>query len=317
MGDSDPQSLGAAAWSLARRQHGVVSWWQLLELGFSPKAIKHRVANGRLHPIYRGVYAVGRPELTQYGRWMAAVLRCGPHAYLSHGAPGALLRIRPEPRRGGGLATPIDISLNAAVFRQAPGIRIHRRPNLTPDDLTTQQGIPTTTPIRTLIDLATRLPANQLERAVNQADKLDLVDPETLRTALEERKGQRGVRPLRTLLDRHTFRLTDSELERRFLLLSHKAGLPPPLTQQRVNGYRVDFKSVDPSHAPELGLVVETDGLRYHRTPAQQTTDHRREQAHAASGLERLRFSHAQIRFEPEYVMEMLAGVARRIASRP
>jgi very-short-patch-repair endonuclease len=83
-----------------------------------------------------------------------------------------------------------------------------------------------------------------------------------------------------------------------------------PMTQQRVNGYRVDF------YWPELGLVVETDGLRYHRTPVQQTRDHRRDQAHAAAGLERLRFSRAQIRYEPEHVVETLENVIRRLSGR-
>ena len=69
---------------------------------------------------------------------------------------------------------------------------------------------------------------------------------------------------LRELLDRSNFSLTDSELERRFLPLAHSAGLPPPQTRRRVNGFRVDF------FWPELGLVVETDGLTYHRTPVAQ-----------------------------------------------
>ena len=100
------------------------------------------------------------------------------------------------------------------------------------------------------------------------------------------------------MLDRRTFRLTDSELERRFLPLARAAGLPVPLTRQRVNGFEVDF------FWPDLGLVVETDGLRYHRTPAQQARDRLRDQAHTAAGLTPLRFTHAQVRFEPGHVRE-------------
>ena len=65
-----------SVWSLAREQWGVVSRRQLLELGYGPQAIKRRVANGRLHQARRGVYAVGRPELSRYGGWMAIVLGC-------------------------------------------------------------------------------------------------------------------------------------------------------------------------------------------------------------------------------------------------
>jgi hypothetical protein len=59
---------------LARRQHGVLARQDLLRLGLRRARIKHRVASGRLHPVGRGVYAVGRRELTREGRWMAAVL---------------------------------------------------------------------------------------------------------------------------------------------------------------------------------------------------------------------------------------------------
>jgi very-short-patch-repair endonuclease len=118
-----------------------------------------------------------------------------------------------------------------------------------------------------------------------------------------------GLAVLRGSLDRNTFTTTDSVLERRFLALVRESGLPMPLTQQRVNGYRVDF------YWPELGLVVETDGLRYHRTPAQQAVDHRRDHAHAAAGLERLRFPRAHIRYEPSRVIETLSRVIQRLGA--
>jgi very-short-patch-repair endonuclease len=112
---------------------------------------------------------------------------------------------------------------------------------------------------------------------------------------------------VRTTLDRRTFMLTDTELERRFLVIARRAGLPRPQTQQRLNGFRVDF------YWPDLRLVVETDALRYHRTPAQQAKDRVRDQAHAATGLTPLRFTRAQVRFEPEHVARTLAAVAGRL----
>ena len=157
------------------------------------------------------------------------------------------------------------------------------------------------------MDLGTELGPEQLEAAVNEADKLGLIDPEALRDAVDEHRGLDGVASLRKVLDRRTFRLTDSELERRFLRLVRRAGLPPPRTRERVNGYVVDF------HWPELGLVVETDGLRYHRTPAQQAKDRARDQAHTAAGLTPLRFTHAQIGYEPWQVANLLTSVAERL----
>ena len=169
--------------------------------------------------------------------------------------------------------------------------------------------IPLTSAARTLVDLATRLSLRELEAAVNEADKLDLIGPASLRSALGEMAGQHGVPELRRLLDRRTFRLTDSELERRFLAAVRSSHLPQPETRQLVNGFRVDFLWRD------LGLVVETDGLRYHRTPSQQALDRRRDQIHTAAGLTTLRFTNAQVRFETAEVIEVLVNVAARLAA--
>ena len=117
----------------------------------------------------------------------------------------------------------------------------------------------------------------------------------------------RGLGRLRTWLDRRSFRLTRSKLERWFLPLAARAGLPVPETKAWVNGFEVDF------HWPEPRLVVETDSLRHHRTPAQQSRDHERDQAHTAAGYTRLRFTHEQVRYEPEHVLATLRPVARRL----
>jgi very-short-patch-repair endonuclease len=180
---------------------------------------------------------------------------------------------------------------------------------MAPSDFTRHRGIPVTTPVLTLVDLA-GMSYRNLERAVNEADRLDLVDPEALRIALEAYRGRRGVRRLRELLDRRTFRLTDSELERLFLPLVAQAGLPVPITREHLSGFRIDF------FWPDLRLVVETDGLRYHRTPAQQARDRRRDQDHLAAGYTPLRFTHAQVRYEPEHVRSILRKVARQLLDR-
>jgi hypothetical protein len=138
---------------LAAEQHGVITRTQLLELGFSPRAIKHRVLKGRLHPAHRGVYAVGRPELSRHGRWMAAVLSCGPAAALSHGSAAAVWGIRSDDGR-------IEVSVPTGHPRRR-GMTVHRR---TVVDVTHRHGIPVTTVVQTLVDLATRLPVSALER---------------------------------------------------------------------------------------------------------------------------------------------------------
>ena len=173
--------------------------------------------------------------------------------------------------------------------------------------MTETRAIPVTTPIRTLLDLAAQVDEARLERAVNEADRLDLVDPDALRAVLDDYPGERGVGRLRTLLDQRTFRMTDSKLERWFLSLVQGIGMPMPLTRQQLNGFRVDF------FWPDLRLVVETDGLRYHRTPAQQARDRLPDHRHLAAGFTPLRFTHWQVRHEPEYVRSTLRAVARRL----
>jgi len=129
------------------------------------------------------------------------------------------------------------------------------------------------------------------------------VDPETLRRALDGYVGMPGVKTLRTMLDRHTFRLSDSDLEIYFRPLALSGGFPPPLTKHWVLGYEVDF------WFPDHGLVVETDGLRYHRTPAQQTRAAKRDQKHTAAGLRVLRFTHWQIAHAPNEVTDVLRQI--------
>jgi very-short-patch-repair endonuclease len=286
-------------WEVAARQHGVLTRGQLRELGFSGPAIERRAANGRLHRVARGVYAVGRPELTRRGRWMAATLACGPRAVLSYGSAAELWGIGAEPEES------VEVSLRVFSRRERPGIKAYRRPKLEDRDVTVFSQIPVTTVVRTLIDCAQQLDAAGIERMVNEADARNLVHLDSLRAERISRPGQWGVGKLRDLIDRCTFRLTDSELERRFLGIVHEAALEPPRTGQRLNGFKVDF------FWPRLGLVVETDGLTYHRTPAQQKRDRVRDQAHTAAGLTPLRFTHEQVRFDRGHVRETLRATVR------
>jgi hypothetical protein len=293
-----------------------------VELGFSHDAIRHRVATRRLHLVARGVYAVGRQELSREGRWMAAILACGDGAVLSHRSAAALFGIGEERQlglgRGGRLSRELDRSgerlIELSVRRRGehhrPGLKVRTRPSLPSQDVGTFAGIPVTSPVRTFLDLATELPANRLERAINEADKHDLIDPDALRKALDSRAGEPGVRSLRRVLDQHTFRLSDEELEVLFRPLATAAGLPVPLTKQIVDRFEVDF------YWPKLGLVVETDGWRYHRTPSAQTRDALRFQVHTAAGRTPLRFSHWQVKYDPGHVKDVLTRTASHLQAR-
>lgn len=301
MGAEKVETRDGSAWDLVERQHGVVTRKQLLALGFSTKAVRHRVERGRLFLVRRGVYAVGRRELSREGRWMAAVLACGKEAMLSHGSAAALWGFGKE-RKGA-----IDVSVRRHCKVRRPGIRVHDRAGLWNRDIGTRLGIPVTQPVKTFLDVALELPENRLERAINEADKRDVIDPDALRKALEDHSGEPGIRPLRAILDKHTFRLSDDELELLFRPIAAAAGLPTPLTKAMVNEFEVDF------FWPDLGLVVETDGWRYHRTPSAQTRDALRFQTHTAAGLTPLRFSHYQVKYEPRHVRQILERTAENL----
>lgn len=278
---------------------------QLLALGFTKSAIEHRLRTGRLHPIRRGIYAVGRRHLDREGRWMAAVLACGPGAALSHRSAAALWGFAKEH------PDYIGLSVLRPSEARLPGVRVHRRPNLPAEDITQRRNIPLTQPVRTFLDLVSVMGPRNLERAVNEADKLDVIDADALRKALDDHAGEPGVRPLRRILDQHTFRLSDDELERLFRPLASAAGLPVPLTKHKLGRFEVDF------FWPSLGLVVETDGWRYHRTPSAQTRDALRFQTHTAAGLTPLRFSHHQVKYEPAHVKTVLTATAANLRGRP
>jgi very-short-patch-repair endonuclease len=287
-------------WELARSQHGVVARRQLMDRGLTSKAITHRVRAGRLHPLRRGVYAVGRPDVGRHGRWMAAVLSCGPAALLSHRSAAVLWRFADA-----SLEAEVEVVVPRTAVRRPSGIRVHRRVDLGPEHRREVAGIPLTDPISTLVDLASCAVEWRVERAISEADRLDLVNPETLRATVPTLPPRPGMVRLRRLLGLDA--LTDSGLERKFLGLVRAAGLPRPETQAWVNGYRVDF------YWSDLGLVVETDGWRYHRTAGQQATDYRRDQAHTRDGLTTLRVAESQIRYEPQHVRATLSAVAARL----
>lgn len=302
MAPSTVQPWAREAWRTARRQHGVVTRAQLLGLGMSVDAIRHRLDTGRLHELHRGVYAVGRREIPRLGQLMAAVLACGPEARLSHRSGAELWGVR---KRADG---PIEVSVPAASRPRCPGIRAYRRANLRPPRLV--QGIPVGDSVSILVDLATCLSAEGVEDAVNEADRLGLVATDRLPALLAAHPRRPGRGRLRRILESQTFSRSQTKLERRFLPIARAAGLPKPAAQARLGRYRVDF------HWPALGLVVETDGLTYHRTAADQAVDITRDQTHARAGLRTVRFTHSQVFHQSDYVREVLEDTVRALGAR-
>jgi hypothetical protein len=173
--------LDAVIAGRARDQYGVVSRAQLRSLGLSTDAIDRRVAPGRLHPIHRGVYAVGHTLLTERGRWTAAVLACGDRAALFGASAAALWDIRRSDAAWIDVVVPTD----AGRAKRSP-IRVHRVRTLRPDEVIAHHGIGVTTPARTILDLAATLSRDRLERALDRTTDRE-----------RRRRGRRGRLPLR------------------------------------------------------------------------------------------------------------------------
>jgi very-short-patch-repair endonuclease len=290
---------------LAGRQHGVVARRQLLTLGLHGNAIDRRLEAGRLHRVHAGVYAVGHPLLSHYGRWMAAVLACGPGAALGYASAAALWDLRR------GVPAVIDVVVPTPGGRARSGLRIHRHPGLSTTDVTTKRGIPVTTPARTILDYAGVATDRELKYALDQAEIQELTDYPALDAIARAHPRHRGSTRLRQTLKRHEAgtAMTRSELESAFLALCERHGLPRPLVNQPLAGLTVDFVFA------AQRVVVETDGWTWHRGRAAFERDRERDAVLAAAGYTTLRFTDRQIALAPSTVVRALTTALERRAA--
>lgn len=209
---------------------------------------------------------------------MAAVLACGEGAVLSHRSAAVLWRLL-APANGA-----IDVSVPTASGRKhRSGIRIHRRPSLSPDSVMRRRGIPVTTPTQTIADLRGSVSAARLRRATRQAEVLGL----------------------RTGLDR-TPDPTRSELEHLFLRLCHRHRLPTPEVNVRIGSHTVDFLW------REQRVVVETDGYRYHRGSQAFEDDHERDLDLRSRGYDIVRLTYRQVTADPKRAAAAVAEALQR-----
>jgi very-short-patch-repair endonuclease len=206
----------------------------------------------RLHRIHRGVYALGHKRLTAKGRWMAAVLACGPGAILSHRDAAALHDLR---RIGSG-----KIDVTAPSRHNLPGVRCHFVRGLHPEESTAVDGIPVSSLARTYLDLAEIVTHDRLIDALEGGQRQDKLDVGALHAVIARNPGRRGIKPLQAavaeLADEPP--LLQSGLERAFRALAHTHHLPQPQFNVYVEGELVDVVW------PEHRLVVEVDGRKWH-----------------------------------------------------
>ena len=299
---AQPSTAAMEIAAIARRQHGVITYGQLVDAGLSPSTISRWAQAGHLHRLHRGVYAVGHTNLSRHGRWLAAVLACGGDAALSHGASARLQTLELTSRLG-----TIHVSVPAGSKRRPPGILVHRPRRLEAVDVTTRFAIPTTTATRTLFDLASTVSPRELRGLFERAEYLEALDRPRLRALLDGATGRRGLGTLRDLLGFRPLPLaeTRSRLERIVLGICRTHDLPVPLVNVPLLGYVADFLW------PAARFAVEADGG--HHRGAQRDRDNARDVLHGRAGYLVRRYSGEALADEAAVAAEILEILRERL----
>src|SRR4051794_19926918 len=239
---------------LARRQHGVVAHWQLIEGGLSHSAVQRLIRAGWLQPLYVGVYAVGHRALSWLGRCRAGVFAGGRDALLSHQPAGGLWEVHRSS----------SSAIHITVPRSRPGaagLRVHRVRSLHPEDVAEIDGIPVTSLARTLLDNAEVLPVRQVIRMIEEAERRQVFDLGALERLLARSHGRHGVKPLRIALGELNGEpaRVNSDWERDLIDFCDDHATPRPELNVIVEGFEVD------ALWRRAKLVVELDSWSHHR----------------------------------------------------
>jgi predicted transcriptional regulator of viral defense system len=292
---ADRMQRERAVADLARRQHGVVAFRQLVGLGIGRNVVRRWLECGRLHAVHFGVYAVGHSRLTIRGHWMAAVLACRDGAVLSHRDAGALWDLIPV--RSGR----IHVTVPRRGARSRRGLVVHSTVGLEPADRCVRDAIPVTSVARTLLDLAETEP-QRLPRAWDNAERLQLLDTRAVEDACRRAHGRRALRHLKPLLADRTRAVGDTrlELEARFFDLCRDAGLPLPSCNVLVEGYLVD------AVWPRQRLIVELDSWEFHRGRRAFEEDRERDAVLQLAGYRVVRFTWRRLVDRPGEVAALL-----------
>jgi very-short-patch-repair endonuclease len=295
MGDRCPSNPKVRVSDLAATQFGRVRRDQIRGCGVSDRTIGRWRSVGYLHKVLPRVYAVGHPGASTEADLAAAVLYAGPEAMLSHGTAVWWLELLRYPPDEIHVSTPRTVkSIDEFV--------VHPRRRLT---RVMHRGLPTTTVSQALLDFAATDQPDLLRLALANADYRDLLDIAQLQRLTG--RGIAGTVALNEALRIHLPRLahTRSELEQLLVKLCQTHRLPLPECNVYVHGWLVD------AYWPEQRLVVEVDGYRGHRTPAQLERDHRRDFELRAAGFIVIRYTWRQLTDTPRSVARELRQYVR------
>ncbi|MGH2954816.1 MAG: type IV toxin-antitoxin system AbiEi family antitoxin [Solirubrobacterales bacterium] len=271
-------------------------------------AIDGRLRAGRLHALYQGVYLVGHAIAPPGALELGAVLACGDAAYVSHATAAYLHGFLDESHT----QDEVEVTVIGRKPRPRRRIRIHYARAINADEIGTLDGLPITSPARTILDLAARRSLDDLEQLIAEGQAQRVITEGQLRSLLARHPGRRGIRNVRHLLERDDPPArTRSRAERRFLVLIRDAGIPAPEVNVRLAPYVPDFLWRD------YRVAVEVDSFRFHSGRARFEGDRRRDQDLAVAGFTVLRVTWRQLTEEPEGVVARLAVVLERRRGSP
>jgi Protein of unknown function (DUF559) len=296
--------IAIAVAELAGRQYGVVSRRQMLRLGLSGDVIDAWARDGRAHRVTRGVYALGHTNLHARGRIHAAALAC-PGSVISHRSAAFLLGI--------GERSPIavDVISPKQRGRAIDGIRFHAVPYPARSEWGYVDGIPCTSPARTIVDLAGTYGGNELRETVERAATERLLDLAAIDAVLANGPRRRGAPCLREVLtawrpvaDTMRHATVRSLFEAKLLPLVASAGLPPPRPNAHVHTAERVLE-VDLLWERER-LVVEADSRRHHGIEIAFDRDHLRDRELTVAGYRVLRVTWREVEKEAPAVLAVI-----------
>ena len=266
---------------LASRQHGNVSRAQVLALGGNDNMIRHRVRTHRYFRSFTGVYSLGRAPRTALEIASAAVLACGEGAVLSHMSALALWGLANRWPKRPEVTVPCD--------RRPKGITVHRTTSPTRKDVRKHQGIPVTSPARSILDCAPRLTDAQLARLVNDA----LLGGHLRRAHLAELLQRRHCPRLLPFIETGDGP-TRSQFEDAFKRFCKRFRLPEPKINTKICGHEVD------AYFEQDKLIVELDGYEYHSSRSSFESDRLRDARMLELGIATIRITWDRLMNEPQ-----------------
>ena len=268
-------------------------------MGWSPRTIDGRVADGRWLRILPGIYAESVVTIGWRQRLKAVDLWGKGSVAISSRSAAALW--------GMGPATDlVEGSTTRRGLRPPKGVLIHRCTSLDPCDLDTIFGILITNPTRTILDLGAVCEEEEVMHAVDSALRQGLTSLPRLRWRLQVlgKQGRRGAGALRRILDEYQGAVPDSHLERKFLLLFRKGGMPPPVKQLAVREGGKVLARLDLAY-PELKLAIEVDGYRHHSGKPAWKRDRERQNLLTSRGWRVIHFTSDDLK-RPDTVLKEL-----------